>query len=307
MPKFSVEKSISIDAPADKVFSIISDFKQWRPWSPWLIMEPEASVDVAADGESYTWRGKRVGEGAMAKTAVDPPRMMDCDLTFLKPWKSVSKTRFELVQEGQGTKITWRMEGSLPAFMFFMKKMMMTMIGLDYGRGLAMLKDYAETGSVPSNLEFTGETTFDGCSYVGITNDCAIGEIGPKMKADFERLTQWAKDSATQPAGHPLAIYHKWDMKNGRTRCTTAIPVKELPAETPTGFVTGDVPMTDAYCITHVGPYRHLGNAWSTGMNLGRSKVFRQNKRIVPFETYASDPKEVEEGKLETRVYFPTV
>ena len=55
---------------------------------------------------------------------------------------------------------------------------MTTFIGMDYERGLAMLKDYAETGKVPSNLEIKQESDYTGCDYVGIKTDCAISGDG---------------------------------------------------------------------------------------------------------------------------------
>ena len=36
------------------------------------------------------------------------------------------------------------MEGTLPIFLFFMKKKMSAMVGSDYERGLAMLKELLE-------------------------------------------------------------------------------------------------------------------------------------------------------------------
>jgi hypothetical protein len=48
------------------------------------------------------------------------------------------------------------MDSKQPFFQFFLKGMMTSLIGMDYERGLRMLKDYVETGSVPSTLEFPG-------------------------------------------------------------------------------------------------------------------------------------------------------
>lgn len=32
---FRVERSMSINASAEKVFALINDFKRWGEWSPW--------------------------------------------------------------------------------------------------------------------------------------------------------------------------------------------------------------------------------------------------------------------------------
>ena len=62
------------------------------------------------------------------------------------------------------------------------------MIGMDYDRGLAMLKEYVETGEVSSDLEFKGASDFAGGKYVGIKTDTSIENIGTAMEGDFEKL-----------------------------------------------------------------------------------------------------------------------
>ena len=56
MPKIFVSKSVQINAPAEDVFPKLNDFHEWPKWSPWLIQEPVATVDVAEDGKSYSWQ-----------------------------------------------------------------------------------------------------------------------------------------------------------------------------------------------------------------------------------------------------------
>ena len=154
MPKMHISKSIHIDAPAEKIYSIISNYNDWQPWSPWLITEPEAKVTVKDDGKSYEWEGKRTGAGNMTILKAEENKILEMDLNFLKPWKSHADVFFYLKEENGGTKVEWGMDSSLPFFLFFMKKMMVAFVGADYERGLSMLKAYAEKGSVPTKLEF---------------------------------------------------------------------------------------------------------------------------------------------------------
>ena len=124
MPKMHIEKSISIDAPVDKVFKVLNDYNTWSTWSPWLIMEPDAEVKVEEGGKAYSWNGKLVGSGEMKMTAEDVNKSLHMDLTFLTPWKSQAKVWFEFESDGDKTKVTWFMDSSLPFFLFWMKKMM---------------------------------------------------------------------------------------------------------------------------------------------------------------------------------------
>jgi uncharacterized protein YndB with AHSA1/START domain/DNA gyrase inhibitor GyrI len=305
MPAFHVEKSMEINASPDTVYKFISDFSNWRAWSPWLILEPEAKVNVKSGGKEYSWEGKRTGSGEMKVLNEKPPQRLDMVVTFLKPWKSTSSVWFDVKPSGSGTLVTWSMDGSLPFFLFFMKKMMTAYIGMDYTRGLMMLKDCLETGSVPSILAFKGITNFPGCTYVGMRTSCTLETVGPMMKADFDKLNDWVKAHSDKVSGVPLSIYHRWDLVKNKIEYTSAIPVKEIPATLPAGAITGNIPAVRVNTIAHTGPYKHLGNAWSAQYNMQQAKLFKWKKGVDPFETYVSMPGAVPDNDLITEIHFP--
>jgi len=306
MPKMHINKSIEIGTTKENVYKTISDFHNWREWSPWMIMEPKATVQVDDSGKSYSWEGVKVGAGEMIITKEVENERIDIDLTFLKPWKSKAKVWFELEDSGYGkTRLSWLMDSSLPFFMFWMTKMMTAFIGMDYERGLLMLKDYIETGSVPSKLTFDGEKDFEGCNYIGITTSCSMEEMGPRMSKDLETLGKWVNSNSDQVTGIPFSIYHKWDMVKRQVKYTSAFPVKSTPPNLDPTFTVGEIPKTRVYSISHTGPYRHLGNAWSSGYNLKQNKAFKSSKKIHPFELYLNDPSGNEENDLQTSIYFP--
>ena len=304
MPKMHIKKSIVIGSPIEKIYKTLLDFNQWTVWSPWLIQEPEATVKVLGDGSSYEWEGDRIGSGNMKVTSSSENRSIDYDLTFLKPWKSTAKVRFELNPQDDKTEVTWLMDSSLPFFMFWMKKMMEAFVGMDYDRGLAMLKDYVEDGEVHSKLDFKGTSSYPGCTYIGIKTQCALQAIGDTMKNDFTKIGGFLKERQDLAAGEPFSIYHKWDMVKKQVSYTAGVPVKSVPNDLSSEFITGTIPQTNIYTIGHTGPYAHLGNAWSTLYNMQRSKVFNSNKKIDPFEVYKNDPGEVPGNELITEVNF---
>jgi hypothetical protein len=213
--------------------------------------------------------------------------------------------RFTFAEKDGGTEATWTMDGSMPWFLFWMTSMKTALIGMDYERGLSMLKDVLETGSVPSKLEFLGKTSSPGFNYVGVRTSCARVDIGEAMAADFKNLGEHIEQKTFTPAGPPFSIYHKWDVAKGRADYTLGFPVEKLSAEVGNGLVSGGIPACDVYTIKHTGPYRHLGNAWSSGMIHGRNGVFRQDKSIAPFETYENDPSEVRSEEIVTIVRMP--
>jgi DNA gyrase inhibitor GyrI len=306
MPKFSIAKSIVINDSPENVFKTARDFKKWPIWSPWLIAEPDCEVNYSADGTSYNWDGRIVGSGEMTVTGEEASKSIDYQLMFLKPWKSESQVRLLFKPTDKGTEVTWTMDGSLPFFMFWMKKSMIAMIGMDYDRGLKMLKAVVETGANPSKLEFHGEGSQPACHYVGVSTECTISEIGPQVGRDFRKLMDWLKETHTEPSGPPFTIDHRFDMVTQITQYTACFPVESPPSSPPEGFVSGERPQSPTYAIKHTGPYHFLGNAWASGMFRARSKVFAQNKKIDPFEIYENNPEETPENELITVVHFPT-
>lgn len=230
---------------------------------------------------------------------------IESKLTFLKPWKSFADVHLKLEEKERKTEVTWSMDSALPIFLFWMKPMMVAVIGMDYARGLAMLKDRLETGEIPSKLQFPGPQTLKGFSYVGIRRECGIPELGERMTEDFGRLKRWFFDEGLTPSDIPISIYHQWEPVKERVEYTSAFPVVAVPSDLPDGFVSDAVPDCNTFPIRHTGAYRHLGNAWSAGIARGRNKLIRQSRAIHPFERYETPPGEVPEDETITVVHFP--
>ncbi|MGB3464515.1 MAG: SRPBCC family protein [Cyclobacteriaceae bacterium] len=305
MPKFRVEESIIVTAPAEKVYKVVSDFNHWTAWSPWLILEPGVKVDVAPDTKSYTWEGNSVGSGKMKITDEQPNQQVTYDLHFLKPWKSYARVQFRIEEINEGTKVTWLMDSGLPFFLFWMKKQMVAFLRMDYARGLAMLKDYVEDDKVHSELEFPGTGTYEGSTYLGVKSTCAIDTIDIAMDKDFELLRNTIGEDRENISGQEFSIYHKWDFANNKASYTACIPVKQIPDDLPGEVTTGTIPQVQVHTVRHIGPYGHLGNAWSAQYMKVRNKAFKPNKKVAPFEVYVNDPADVSELELVTEVHFP--
>ena len=304
MPKYSVVETVTIDAPVDKVRDIVRDFKQWPPWSPWLSAEPDCRIEYSDDGKSYSWDGKVVGSGKMQLIA-ETPAKVDYKLFFFKPFKSQADVSFKFAKDGSKTKVSWTMDSSMPFFMFFLVKMMKAWISSDYRRGLAKLKDYAETGKVPSQNEIEGVGAGFTSTYVGLRSQCAIDDMPTDMPSKYDRLKQWLEESGAQASAAPLSIYHKFDMVGGTTEYTAAIPVQRVPPNLPPDFVVGTLDAPKTFKIKHIGAYRHLGSGWSAGMMHQRAKAFKSAKGHDPFELYVTDPANTPEAELVTEIHFP--
>lgn len=305
MPKTYVTRSIDIEKPASAVYPLISEFRNWPKWSPWIVVEPEAKLTFAPDGSAYSWNGKVIGAGSIERVSENPPTELMLTLKILKPWKSTSEVGFSLEETDSGCTVTWTMDGALPLPLFWMKGMIEGMVGMDYQRGLMMLKDLAETGTLPSKSVVIESEPFSGFSYVGIRKTCAIAEVGPEMEKDFGRMASWSLEEGITPSAPPFSIYHDWNMGKGTCRYTLGYPVENIPSSLPDDMISGELEACDTYVVEHTGPYRHLGNAWSIAMIHARNKIFPKRKGRDPFEIYVSDPRSTPEHEIVTRIHFP--
>jgi hypothetical protein len=150
---YTVTRSTTIAAPAERVHALVSDFHEWQQWSPWEDLDPEMrrtySGADAGVGASYSWEGNRkAGKGDMTITG-DAPEQVDVALHFEKPFEQRNRFAFRLTPVGDtSTTVGWRMDGSLSGFMrlFSIVKSMDSLVGPDFEKGLARLRQVAEAG-----------------------------------------------------------------------------------------------------------------------------------------------------------------
>lgn len=150
--EFVVERSTTIAAPPAVVFSHVNNLHKWEAWSPWLPRDPQCQKTYegpeAGTGAKFHWSGnEQVGEGRMTIAESNAPEQIAIDLEFIKPFAAQNVTLFKFVPEGEGTKVTWNMSGKNnfigKAMCLFMD--MDKMVGADFEKGLASLKDQSES------------------------------------------------------------------------------------------------------------------------------------------------------------------
>jgi uncharacterized protein YndB with AHSA1/START domain len=148
---FRIQRESTIKAPAEKIFPLISDFRQWGGWSPWEHRDPALKRTYggteSGKGAVYAWEGnKNVGSGRMEILEATAPSKIVIKLDFIKPFEAHNTAEFTMLPQGDATKLNWVMHGPAP----FMSKLMQVfinfdrMIGKDFEAGLASLKRIAE-------------------------------------------------------------------------------------------------------------------------------------------------------------------
>lgn len=146
-----IERAIEIQAPADRIFPWLVDFRRWTSWSPWENLDPNLRRTYGGAetgvGANYAWVGdKRVGEGRMEILESTPSSRVKIALQFIKPFPANNTVELTLTPGASGTRVSWVMNGASPFMMrlFGLFMNMDAMIGKDFEKGLAAIKRVAE-------------------------------------------------------------------------------------------------------------------------------------------------------------------
>lgn len=148
--RFSLQRSIVIQAPPDRIHALINELRQFNTWNPYDKKDPAIQGSyrgpAAGPGARYEFKGNReVGEGSLEITA-STPGQVTMRLDMRAPMQASNTIDFTLVPRGETTEVTWAMQGACPYIGKLMGVFvnMDAMIGRDFEAGLASLKTIAE-------------------------------------------------------------------------------------------------------------------------------------------------------------------
>lgn len=148
---FHFSRSVTINAPADKIFERINTQAKWKDWSPWAKLDPAMKSSLSGPesgvGSAYSWDGNnKVGAGSSTITESVPSSKVVMRLDFLRPFAGTNTATFTLAPEAGGTRVTWAMDGTSNLMMKTMGLVMNCekMMDAQFDEGLANLKRLVE-------------------------------------------------------------------------------------------------------------------------------------------------------------------
>lgn len=149
---YTIEREISINQPDSVVYDYLRFFKNHRNFNAWFLKDPNMKISSKnIDGEIgyvFSYEGnKDLGSGEQELIGLQKNKKVDIELRFLKPFKSTSKTPFEMEAVGNSqAKVKWTMKGKMNyplnfALLFFN---MDSLLGNDVQKSLENLKTNLE-------------------------------------------------------------------------------------------------------------------------------------------------------------------
>jgi effector-binding domain-containing protein len=267
-PSTVVQRSAQVEAPPDLIFPHVASLRKMHTWSPWKDMEKGQvnrwEGEDGAVGSIQYWEGDTVGKGSQRITALEQGRYVETELKFLEPWEATSQVRLDLEPEGAGTKVTWTMTQENG----FMGRVMSVfldldrMIGGDFEKGLARLKELAEAEQAVLQAEMDARTfggylidTKERPTTVFVGKRAKIGwdAMDDFMATSFPAIAKDLQAAGLSTDGPPTGVYFLWDEKNKSTDLMVAYPVKgdaDLKVE---GYTTHVVPACKVLHTVHLG------------------------------------------------------
>lgn len=148
-PRFTVERSVVVAAPAGKVYALVDDPRRWKEWTAWNRRDPAMAITYSGpergQGAGWAWKSASQGDGRMTFTDAEPGRRLGYEL-FFPDFGTTSRGELQFSAEGSGTRVRWVMNGDMgsnPLFRWFALNAD-SMVGRDFDEGLAGLKALAE-------------------------------------------------------------------------------------------------------------------------------------------------------------------
>lgn len=150
--KFRYERSGLIEAPPERIFPYLSDFRLGSEWSPYEKKDPSMkkkfSGPAAGTGSVMEFEGNRdVGAGKLEILKVVPNELVEIRLTMLRPFRAENIVTYRLTPESGGTRFSWSMQGDGGFFGKLMNVLIdcEAMVADEFSAGIQNLKNRIES------------------------------------------------------------------------------------------------------------------------------------------------------------------
>lgn len=151
---YDLNRTIIINRPKPEVYAYIRQLQKQPLWMVWYQENPDVIIkykgeDGKMDAASY-WKGnnRKIGEGIQKITKVKEGKVLEMQLLFLKPYKTLALQYFGVKEvEPERTKLIWGVRGvhKFPASVFTLFYGLERALGKEFERGLKNLKNNLES------------------------------------------------------------------------------------------------------------------------------------------------------------------
>ena len=306
-----VTVSAEIDAPAATVFAQLNDQRRANLWSPVTAVDPNARIEFSGPargaGATITWDGTIAGSGTRTIVESRPHEYIENLINGGEPGES--RSRFELFPLPGGTRVDWTFEHDYG----------LNVVGRYFGvliGGVIRRDNQAALSELAALAESLPRTDWSGLeierllvepltiAYRTTTSAPDPTAMSEALGDAYFEVLAFIDENRLSAAGAPLSIARAFS--GACLSFDAAIPVRGLTDATPSR--SGDVRIGRTFGgtvirVRHVGPYRTLVETHrKIAAYLAALGIERDGDA---WESYVSDPTEVDDANLVTYVYYP--
>jgi len=156
---YEITRTVTINAPVEKVHSHLNDLEKWPAWAPWHKQGSEVVIELGkisqGVGASQTWIGE--GKGSLEITQSSPTSGIEYLLRFGEDTQDTKGT-FAYQAKASQTDVTWTMAGemTMPVIGPYAVLIMDMIAGPMLEKGMQSLKGVVE-GKAPTDQKVAAE------------------------------------------------------------------------------------------------------------------------------------------------------
>lgn len=304
--QYEIEREIEIKAPKTLVYYFINDLHNWKFWDYWYTLDTNQSRKydgpVMGKNSSFRWESKfqNVGKGSLKILENDYFNKIHSELTFGR--EMLANSDFFIDETSNGTKVRWKLYGSLPFVAKWFRFFMNETAGEDLRQGLINLKKITEK-NVAEKVQFFFDE-IPTIHYVGII-DSSLNEpqeISRKLSSAFQEIDKFIAEKGLKPTASAIAITISYESNS--YKFIAALPVESLQNISVEGrTILDSIPSSKVVRCVYIGPYDYLNEAYDKTLQLIYTRNFRPSG--YSFALFVTDPTMAKPNENVTIIYFP--
>lgn len=312
--KQTIERTITINAPAALVYGQLASLEKFNTWAVWNRQDSTVQHSITGKDETVgaisTWKGNPdiSGEGKMEIIELEENKKIGHSIHFLSPKSGHALSTFTLKENNNSTTVTWSfdMETPRPWNIFNLFYSMEKQMGKDFDEGLATLKSIAEkkNGTAAPVTAYSVEPmNFPATTFAIIRQQVKWSDISAFYAQHLPIIDSAAKEAEASP-GTPAGLNYVWDEKNQQADIAAAFPVSPgAKIDNPIIQVI-TIPATKAVFVNYYGAYDKISAAYTSIDNYLSANKLKQKAPVI--EQYITGPAtEKDTSKWLTKIVFP--
>jgi effector-binding domain-containing protein len=312
---YHFERTIIVQTDASLPFTLTKDFREWDKWLPWhkldTTMAKTYSEEQGVEGSWYTWNSQNpeAGKGKVTILKLVENEYIENEMAFDGMGTTIATFTFEPAEGG--TKVLWALDGNgkgMPWYWLIPSKyfnlMMDRMVGKDFEKGLAKMKEVCETMPKPEQVAGFDieERVMESVKLAGIREKIKTADMNSNLFGKwFGQVSQEMQKQKLIPNGAPRTIYYQYGSK--QVEVEAAIPVAEI-GHSKEVVKFHEMPGMNVLVVKYYGDYNKVESVYIAAYDYIKAKG--KASTGAPMEIYITDPgMEKDTAKWLTEIVFP--